>query len=655
MNRRYAAISFVLAGALLWGILLMLSGPFSETTTIYARSAAITPTPTPHLGPAFVKPGGTGLACEQADPCGSVQMAIDRAIAGGWGDTIYIAGGTYTGTGTSVITISKPVTLYGGWDGAPTGPVVRDPDAYPSVLDGEGQRRVVYIYRDITTTLDGLVIAHGNATGLPYYEGQGGGILSEDATPIIVNCLITNNVAYAGNGTISGAGGGMRIVAPRGTAVISGNRILSNTASLRTLGGGGGIDLLSAPHAQVMNNLILSNTAAVSATNGYGGGLAIDGNSQGAIVSGNRIEGNVALVNCSGSCYGGGYGGGIDTGSSAVTITHNEILSNVAVITGTTGMGGGISILGGDDVVIEDNRVEHNVAQQQARNIPSNRGGGIYAMSNENLLIRGNTIRDNTASFFYTGAGGGIYLSSCSKATVAHNRIERNRASVEGNGYGGGFHAYASRGLRIEANDIVSNTATDAPWGRGGGLYFSRRTSFTMTNNIVANNNATREGGGVAFESNASQPVTGTMVFNTFMANNTQSGGTESTAIHLNDPYVTLVLTNNLIYSHTYGLYAIAGTTATLHTTLFYANSDGDIAGSGTITNTAPLTGSDPMLTADGHLHSGSPAIDAAVEIPWVTDDIDGHRRPYGPAPDIGADEFALHMLYLPLVLKRTP
>jgi hypothetical protein len=45
---------------------------------------------------------------------------------------------------------------------------------------------------------------------------------------------------------------------------------------------------------------------------------------------------------------------------------------------------------------------------------------------------------------------------------------------------------------------------------------------------------------------------------------------------------------------------------------------------------------------ANGDLHLLSTAvsvIDQAATLPAVTDDVDGDARPYGSAPDIGADE----------------
>ena len=86
----------------------------------------------------FVTASGTGTACSQTSPC-----PLATALAGASdGDTIYLAGGTYTGTGTEVIAVTGNVTILGGWDGASSGAVVRDPGAYPTILDGQSSRRV---------------------------------------------------------------------------------------------------------------------------------------------------------------------------------------------------------------------------------------------------------------------------------------------------------------------------------------------------------------------------------------------------------------------------------------------------------------------------------------------------------------------------------
>jgi len=640
---KHTVFSLAAGGLLLAGLLLLLGG---------AAQVA-------HADPndLFAAPEGSGNDCSQASPC-ALQTALDKATDG---DTIYLAQGVYTGTGEAVITLIKSITLYGGWDGFPTGPIVRDPDTYPTILDGENQRRVIYIGGNISPTIEGFVIARGNASHAPTNAGYGGGIYSLNATPIIANNLITGNVAYTGT-AIAGNGGGLCIVNPAGTAVITGNRVISNVASLNSNGAGGGIRLSSASHAQVINNVVLSNTAALSASRGYGGGIIIEGSSEGTMggssegtmLSGNRVQGNVALARSDGS--GQGYGGGIDVGSSSVLLTDNDILSNTAVLTGGIGYGGGIALMGSQSITVTGNRIEHNIAQAGRARVAGSYGGGIYCFSSSDVFVDNNTIRSNIASISDRGGGGGIGLWwRCDRATITGNTIQENQgAAGVGYGYGGGLLAYVSFGLQIEANRILSNTASTSSWSYGGGLYIWRNTTFTMTNNIVVSNIANREGGGMAFETWGTDPVTGTLVHNTFVAND-QGSGDGRIAIHLNDPRVTLVLTNNLIYSHTYGVYATTGSTATLYNTLFYAHSEGDIGGDGTIINSNPITGQNPLLDADYHLLKGSPAIDAGIPLSWVTADIDGDPRPDGTGYDIGADEFQRWHIYLPLIMKSYP
>ena len=117
-----------------------------------------------------------------------------------------------------------------------------------------------------------------------------------------------------------------------------------------------------------------------------------------------------------------------------------------------------------------------------------------------------------------------------------------------------------------------------------------------------------------------------------------------------------LILTNNLIYSHTYGVIVDTDSAVRLCNTLFYANNS-DTGGAGEIINTDPITGQDPLLDADFHLRAGSPAIDAGGDA-GVRTDIDGDSRPEdgdmdaAAVVDLGADEFTPHRIYLPLVVK---
>jgi hypothetical protein len=524
-------------------------------------------------GTLFVTVAGTGTTCSQNQPC-RLQAALGKVVNG---DVIYVAGGIYTGTGAAVITVTKSITLYGGWDGAASGAVVRDPRIHPSVLDGAGLRRGLYVNAPIPVTVDGFTIQHGNACHV-YDPGRGGGIYSEGATPIIANNIITANV---GCDSISmwGYGGGVYVELSSGSALITGNLLVANVASGLGNGRGGGITLLSAPLAQVVNNVVLGNTASITNGEGSGGGLAVL-LSAGCLVTGNQFENNL--------------------GSSALA-TYS-------------GQGGAVYCEGSRGVALSQNDARNNAAAAFA----DGRGGGICAYSCPDVIVTGNLVQGNTGSKGAApkGQGGGIALSGCANASLSANRV-------------------------------LSNTGG----GSSGGLWIASGTLFTMTNNIVAGNRASYNGGGLGTTGSAPQPVTGTLLHNTFVANDSGSGAGR-VGVYLGTAPVSLTLTNNLFSGHSYAVHVPDGDTALLNHTLFYASSVTDINRIGTVVNVGAITGQDPLLNATYHLLAGSPAIDAGVNAGVMTD-IDGDPRPVGPGYDIGADEWAeVWRLYLPVVLR---
>jgi hypothetical protein len=243
----------------------------------------------------FVTPTGSGITCAQAAPC-ALQTALGLAANG---DTIYVAGGIYTGTGAAVITVTKSITLAGGWDGVASGRIGRDPAAYPTTLDGEWARRAVYISGNITPTLDGFIVARGNATGLlancpSNSDGCGGGIFVRNAHPLILNNTITNNVAAittTGNPTVAiGHGGGLYLNGAT-QAVVRYNLIISNAGSTAYRGSGGGMYLsISSDGVQVQFNQVLSNAATTTDAVGEGGGIY--GGPNDALIQGNVVVGN---------------------------------------------------------------------------------------------------------------------------------------------------------------------------------------------------------------------------------------------------------------------------------------------------------------------------------------------------------------------------
>jgi hypothetical protein len=526
-------------------------------------------------GSLFVTVAGSGTACSRARPCG-LQTALAQSVNG---DRLYVAAGTYTGAGAAVVTVTKSITLYGGWNGAATGPVVRDPVANRSILDGQGARRGVYVQGSIAFTLDGFTIQRGNATAGPA-KGLGGGIYIYGAWPVITNNIITGNTACATSSGSWGWGGGVFVESPTGRALIEGNQVLGNVASSLANGSGGGLVLVSASEAQIVDNVMLNNTASI--TNGVG-------------------------------------------------------------------YGGGIAVIRSDDSTVLGNTIESN---QGAAGPPtqSGRGGGLYIEQSSGVVLKNNRIRNNMAGVAGAGYGGGVAAYWASGLLAANNLVEGNTASAGPgqDGLGGGMNVLVSLNVTINSNRVLGNTANTTR-GQGGGLWIESNTSFTMTNNIVAGNRASIRGGGLALGANATEPVTGTLLHNTFVANNSGSGDGR-VAIYLCSSWISVTLVNNLLSTHAYGLCAVGGT-ATLRRTLFYGNSSGDTCG-GTIVSTGAITGHDPLLDATYHLRAGSPAIDAGLNA-GVTTDIDGDARPLDAGYDVGADEFTEpQRVYLPLVLR---
>jgi hypothetical protein len=208
-----------------------------------------------------------------------------------------------------VITITNSIQLYGGWNGAASGSVVRNPTTHPTTLDGQRQRRVIRITGDVTPTIDGFIITRGDATGLTSNcvdpnianpDGCGGGILVNAALPIISNNVITNNIAVITStcnpcSTIMQGYGGGILLLNADRAIISGNVIISNAANLVSTGNGGGIAVVgSSQDQQIKANQVISNYATFSMV-GLGGGIALESTTDSGLrIEDNWIQGNYA-------------------------------------------------------------------------------------------------------------------------------------------------------------------------------------------------------------------------------------------------------------------------------------------------------------------------------------------------------------------------
>jgi hypothetical protein len=147
---------------------------------------------------------------------------------------------------------------------------------------------------------------------------------------------------------------------------------------------------------------------------------------------------------------------------------------------------------------------------------------------------------------------------------------------------------------------------------------------ITIANNLIVQNEGGFRGGGIYLTDTYSDPTRAILANNTIADNGPDGVATWKS--------VVITMTNNLLVGNPVGILLShpASVTLTADTNLFWNDSD-------------PITGTNailagPLLAPDYRLRKGSPAIDAGVDIPWLTTDLDGDPRPLG-GYDIGAYE----------------
>ena len=212
----------------------------------------------------------------------SVQEGVSAAAENG---VVQVAQGTYTDTNGDgvVVEITRTVTLQGGYTTADWN--TSDPVAHPTVLDGEGAARVVYVAGGIDPVVEGFHIYNGSASGVPP-NNYGGGVYVAGGEPVLRRNRIYSNTAADGAGlyvaagspvvqnnlvyrnqTYLAQGGGVYVAG--GTPLLQHDTFYDNAAT--TEGGGMYVAPGSGP---VVSATIFVNNSATS-----GGGLYVAGGS----------------------------------------------------------------------------------------------------------------------------------------------------------------------------------------------------------------------------------------------------------------------------------------------------------------------------------------------------------------------------------------
>jgi predicted outer membrane repeat protein len=373
-------------------------------------------------------------------------------------DDIHVAQGTYypdEGTGqtdnasTSTFQLISGVDIYGGY---PTGGGTRDASTNITTLSGDldqsGTKNTNDAYHVLTgansATIDGFTITAGNADGNgPTYSDHGGGMLNNEASPTINDCVFSDNYAVHYGGAIHN--------------ITSSGTITSCTFTGNTTGWGG-----------TVNNAYSTNTyTGCTFTNnnagGSGGGMR------------NYLSGSPTVTSCvfTGNTS-GSHGGAVYHNSAGVLTMTDCIISDN---TSTTD-GGGVGLPSGNAVITRCSFSGNQGSDGGA--ISTDFGTGTHTITNC-------VFTDNTASNF----GGGIYNEGA-YPTLMNCTLYNNTATTSGNGFYQD-DVSGSSGLGTITNSILwgsNSEITTSPAGSPPTVTYSdvqqSSGTYTGTGNINA-------------------------------------------------------------------------------------------------------------------------------------------------------------------------
>lgn len=242
---------------------------------------------------------GSNTGCNWANAFNNVQDAVDVISSGG---QILIAGGTYSQG--AIISINKAISIIGGYS---PGGGTQDITNNPTILDGNDTHQVIdAIHTEGTLYLEGLTITRGfgnigagikstgdlylrqcdltlnNTADVPLAGGFGAGMYVTQANITMVLSNITYNTAYCSyDCNPSGAG----IYLYGGNIMIVNCLISNNIANGFGLVLGGGITAFDhfpldndTANITIINSMVSDNTAFSTTNSASGGGVYASGN-----------------------------------------------------------------------------------------------------------------------------------------------------------------------------------------------------------------------------------------------------------------------------------------------------------------------------------------------------------------------------------------
>ena len=348
-------------------------------------------------------------------------------------DSVLVAGGDYFGS----VGISGTTWLVGGWDPTFT---TRDSRATPTRIQSATSGMV------FVDALEGYVGVMGvefyDCTGTsgstPAMGLHGGGIFSSGSSPVIRDCIFTNNSAdpYGGFG-VGGA-----IVAYDGSPSIE---TCTFTGSLADLGGA--VALFDPIDAMISGCEFQGNVCTGTTSDKMGAAIYVQGGSLELVD--NIFEGNGTTST----------GGAIYAENTALIMTDNHFTGNQALA-----RGGALTITGGT-AILTGGSLTGNVSTTMD-------GGALFAADGVDVTLRNVLLSANTSP----SIGSAISLNSVGVISVENCIFADNVSNATSMGT---LCILAGESLFYRNNVMVDNQGG----GLGGGV-----TSHTLDYNLFWNN-----------------------------------------------------------------------------------------------------------------------------------------------------------------------
>jgi predicted outer membrane repeat protein len=415
----------------------------------------------------FVNPttGSDSNACATAAlPCKTITHALALSSDG---DTITLAGGTYTGA----LTITKAVTIQGAGQGVS---IIDAAETTPSASSASAMLVSLPTADPNTLTVNGVTIQRG-------ISKFGGGIELLTGKMVVNNSTITNN--EAGGITGSAGGGGIGVI---GTAL--------GTTQQLTLNG---------------DTISHNKTVAFGTTNFNGGGLYLAGPT--------TMTNTVISANSTGGTT---FGGGIFLAKAVATDTATLNATDTQVTGNAAAVGGGIANYSGGQLALTGDGVTPSSVSSNT----GTDGAGIYDAGTATIV--GTSISSNISAF----EGGGFYESQVAAAdtpliTATNDTLSGNTAALVG---GGGFSA-ANSTFAMNGGTLGSNKAFDGGGLYIVGGATASFVGATVSNNVASSGSTANAGlGGGIFDA-GSLSITGNSTLSGNQAVADTAGGSTAT------------------------------------------------------------------------------------------------------------------------------